>query len=512
MLSLFRGLSIQRYFEDWRAKLVLLIILSLCFKLWVLLRVEVINPDAVLYLKAARHCLLGNFREALDIYRMPFYPLLIAAVRQFFAPNLVLAGQILSVFFLVGMLVPCFLLMREVWNDNAAFWGGALLATTPYFNRHAVDIMRDPPFLFFLAWSMWATWRLLKTKDWRWAALAGAMATLATLSRVEGALLFFALPAAWFLETRRLPIGHRTRILAILILTGPICISPVAAWLTFRLGELPASRIPELLMVKENLSLIAEKYHLHYEMLTNLEKQLPDGGHPSNLFELTRHYIPFIYLIALAHSLVRVVHPAIFIASLAGLKTWRHVSSSFRRVSGSVFVFYLLLAMLRLFQDIWYSKRFIYTPVLILTLWAGYGVVLMWRWQRKRWQQGWNRWAASIVILVLLLLPAFKAVMYEHGREKNIRQAGYWLADHSPPAAMTLTNDLRIAFYADREYVDVDIAGDMSKRARQHESAYIALRGTRNELARFPTPSAYEEVQRFPGVNKIVVIFQRKGF
>ena len=501
-------LSVPQYFEHWWAKLGLLVILSLCFKLWVLLRVEVINPDGVLYLKAARCYLSGNFREALDLYRMPFYPLLIAAVHQFFVPDLVLAGQVLSVFFLTGMLVPCYLLVREVWNDTTAFWGGALLATTPYFNRHAVDIMRDPPFLFFLAWSMWATWHLLKTKDWRWAALTGVMATLATLSRIEGALLFLALAVACLMGSRGLPIGRRTGMAAILIAAGPACIAPLAAWLAFHLGELPASRIPELLMVKQNFSRIFEQYRLHYDMLKNLEKQLPGGGHPSNLFELTRHYIPFIYLIGLAHSLVRVVHPAIFIASLAGLKIWRHVSSSFRWVSGSVFAFYLLLAMLRMFQDISYSKRFIYAPALILTLWAGHGVVVIWRWKRERWQRGWSHWLATTMILVLLLSPAVKAVMYKHGREKNIRQAGCWLADHSPPGAVSLTNDGRIAFYANREYVDVDILGDINKLARQHQSSYIVLRGTTHELARFPTPSGYEEVQRFPGKRRTIVIFQ----
>ena len=505
-------LSVPQYFEHWWAKLGLLVILSLCFKLWVLLRVEVINPDGVLYLKAARCYLSGNFREALDLYRMPFYPLLIAAVHQFFVPDLVLAGQVLSIFFLTGMLVPCYLLVRGAWNDTAAFWGGALLATSPYFNREASEIMRDPAFLFFLSWATWATWRLLKTQNWRWAALASLMATLSTLSRIEGAFLFLALPIGYLLGSHGQSIGRRIGMLAILIAAGPACIAPLAASIAFRLGELPASRIPELVMVKQNLSLIAEKYRFHYEMLKNLEEQLPGGGYSHNFFALTRHYIPFIYLIGLAHSLVRIIHPAVFIASLAGLKTWRHVPSSFRWISGSVFCSYLLFAMLLRFQDAWHSNRFIYTPALILTLWAGQGVVVIWRWKRERWQRGWSRWVATTTILALLLSPAVKTFMCRRGRENNIRQAGCWLADHSPPGAVPLTNDGRIAFYADREYVDVDIAGDMSKLGRQHQSSFIVLRGTRNELARFPTPSGYKEVQRFPGVNKIVVIFQRKGF
>lgn len=509
--SFFR-LLVSRYAEHWWVKLALLIILSLCFKLWVLVRVEVINTDAVLYLKAAQHYLSGNFEAALDLYPMPFYPLLIAAVHQLFVPDLVLAGQVLSVFFLTGMLIPCWLLVREVWNDIAAFWAGALLATSPYFNRHAVDVVRDPAFLFFLAWATWATWRLLETKNWRWAALASLIATLCTLSRIEGALLFLALAGAYLLSTRSLSIGRRIGTLSILILTGPACIAPLAAWLTFHIGEIPASRLPELLSAKDMFLMVIQKYRLYYEMLRTLEQQLPGGGYSQNFFALTRHYIPIIYLVGLAESLLRVVHPAIFIASLAGLKTRRYVSSSFRCVIGLVFAFYLLLAILVRFQDAWYSNRFIYAAALILTLWAGQGVVVIWRWHRQRWQHGWTRWVATTMTVALLLSPAVKAFTYRHGREANIRQAGLWLSRHSPVGAHLLTNDRRIAFYADRECAPIDIHGDISKLDPQYKSSYIVLKGKKHELAGFPAPSGYEEVQRFPGKRRTVVIFRSKAF
>jgi len=204
----------------------------------------------------------------------------------------------------------------------------------------------------------------------------------------------------------------------------------------------------------------------------------------------------------------------IFIASLAGLKIWRHVSSSFRWVSGSVFAFYLLLAMLRMFQDIWYSKRFIYAPALILTLWAGHGVVVIWQWKRERWQRGWTRWVATTITIVLLVSPAVKAFTYRPGRETNIRQAGLWLSRYSPDGASLFTNDRRIAFYADREFTfaPIDIHADISKLCSQHKSSYLVLRGKKRELAGFPAPSGYEEIQRFPGKRGTVVIFQSKAF
>jgi hypothetical protein len=117
------------------------------------------------------------------------------------------------------------------------------------------------------------------------------------------------------------------------------------------------------------------------------------------------------------------------------------------------------------------------------------------------------------MILVLLLSPAVKTLMYEHGREKNIRQAGLWLADHSPSAAMLLTNDSRIALYANMEFAPIDIhSSDVSKMILKHQASHIVVRGTEHELSQFSMPSVLREVQRFLGKNKTVVILENKGF
>jgi 4-amino-4-deoxy-L-arabinose transferase-like glycosyltransferase len=402
--------------------------------------------------------------------------------------------------------------VRELWNDDAAFWAGALLATNPYFNRHAVDVVRDPAFLFFLAWATWGTWRLLETKGWRWAAFASVMATFSTLSRIEGALLFLALVGSYLAGSRGLSVSRRIGMVAILISAGPLCIAPLAAWLSFQIGETPDSRLPELLFVKKNLRLVVERYELYYNTLKHLEMRLPDPSYSGKLLQITRHYIPFVYLIGLVEGLFRVVYPTTLFASIAGLRTWRSVSSSFRWILGSVFALYLFLSILILFQDRWYSNRFIYAPSVILTLWAGPGVIAIWRWQRKRWHQGWRRPVSRTLALALLVSPAMMALTHKHGREKNILQAGRWLADHSPPSICLITNDPRIAFYADRQCDHIDRHEDINNMILRHGSPYIVVEATKPELSSFSPPSGYEEVQRFPGENATVVIFRNKSY
>jgi hypothetical protein len=66
-----------------RRDLVILLLFSAIFKVILSLFIGVINHDGVLYITAAQKLAEGAFREALAIYRMPLYPLLIALTHLF---------------------------------------------------------------------------------------------------------------------------------------------------------------------------------------------------------------------------------------------------------------------------------------------------------------------------------------------------------------------------------------------------------------------------------------------
>lgn len=501
------GFLTTRRFENGSTGIVLLLVLSLCFKLWVLLRVQVINPDAVQYLQAAQDWLSGDFQGALEHYRMPFYPMLIAAVRLFLVPDLVWAGRLLSVFFLTGLMVPFCFLVKEAWGNKAAFLAGALLASSPYFNRHAADVVRDPAFLFFLAWGTWATWRLMKSGRFLWAFLAGLMAALATLCRIEGALLLVAFPAACLTGGHGLSIRRRLGLALVLIVAAPVCVSPVAGWMALRMGDLPASRLPELLQVEKKVILLFEKYHLYYDILGHVEKNLPGGPTPHNFFEIARHYIALIYLAGLTESFVRVVSPAIGFVSALGLKTWKTLTAQIRWTLGWVFLGYLALALLVRFQDAWHSDRFILVPAMVWSLGAGQGVIHLWKWRRQRWTAAWQRGAATFIMIALLLSPAFKTLTYEAGREQNIREAGHWIARHGRIGTTVFTNDDRIAFYADLPAVRLDPGQqEADQLIADNPDILIALRGSKTDLSRFLAFSKVKPIQEFPGKRKTVWI------
>ena len=97
--------------------------------------------------------------------------------------------------------------------------------------------------------------------------------------------------------------------------------------------------------------------------------------------------------------------------------------------------------------------------------------------------------------------------MHESGREENIRQAGCGLADNSPSAATSLTNDGRYSVLI-RKFACVDIQRDTNKLAPQHKSSYIALRGTRHEMAGFQFLRATRKYKGSQGNAELLLFFK----
>lgn len=138
-----------REWRSWEWGLVFLLLFSLFLKSVLLLSDEIINVDAVRYIGAAKQFADGNFLDGLRMEKMPFYSLLIAA-SHLLIKDWVLAGQLISFFAMLFALVPLYLVTKDLFNQKAAFWAGLAFSLSPILNKHAVEVIRDPIFLFSL--------------------------------------------------------------------------------------------------------------------------------------------------------------------------------------------------------------------------------------------------------------------------------------------------------------------------------------------------------------------------
>jgi len=108
--------------------LLVLVLLSAILKTILSLCIGVMNPDdGVVYITAAQKLAGGAFKEALAIYGMPLYPLLIA-LTHYFIPDWIAAALIISIISSVLTIIPLYLLTKEMFYQQAALWACAAFA------------------------------------------------------------------------------------------------------------------------------------------------------------------------------------------------------------------------------------------------------------------------------------------------------------------------------------------------------------------------------------------------
>ena len=149
--------------SETKRDLLILLLLSAALKISISLFITVINQDGELYITAAQKIAEGAFKEALTIHGMPLYPLLIA-LTHYVIPNWIAAARLVSIAASILTIIPLYLLTREIFHRQAALWACAAFALLPLSNHLSVAIMRDPLFLFFLAYAALFAQRAITSK------------------------------------------------------------------------------------------------------------------------------------------------------------------------------------------------------------------------------------------------------------------------------------------------------------------------------------------------------------
>jgi hypothetical protein len=141
-----------------------------------------------------------------------------------------LSAQLVSA--LAGMLlvVPMFLLGKELFDRGVAFWGTALFQCLPATGRFLCDGISEALFLLLAASCLWLSVRALRTRSAIGFGLAGVTGGLAYLTRTEGGLivatvglmlLICKVVHAWRLPMRRFAVCTLALTMGALLIAGP---------------------------------------------------------------------------------------------------------------------------------------------------------------------------------------------------------------------------------------------------------------------------------------------------
>ena len=108
----------------------------------------------------------------------------------------------------VLLVIPLYLLAREIFGDGSAWLGCLLVMANPLLGGIVANVLSESSFLLFWTWGLWAAVRFLREGRFVWLPLALVFGVLSYLSRPEGLLLPMAIVAALAL----LPLSSSTRI------------------------------------------------------------------------------------------------------------------------------------------------------------------------------------------------------------------------------------------------------------------------------------------------------------
>lgn len=172
---------------------VMAIIASLLLSIWAGIVSDVINNDGIEYVKSARAIQAGEWREALEIYKWPFYPALLAAISAITPLGLDAAAGLVSGVAFVGITLAFLALVRILGGDRQTLWFALFaIIMLPPLTKIRSFVIRDPVFLALFLSATYYFFRYYLHRRTGDNLVAMGLYALSALFRIEGLIFLFA--------------------------------------------------------------------------------------------------------------------------------------------------------------------------------------------------------------------------------------------------------------------------------------------------------------------------------
>lgn len=456
---------------------------SLALTAWGAWADNVINFDGVQYLRAAQYLADGAYRDALLVFKWPFYSALIALTSTLTRLPLEVSAHVLNATLHTILVLAFLAALREVGADRRLLWIGAVVILCfPTLNGERPQVIRDPGYLafFMLATVYLLRYTLRRASRGNLFAWAAAMGT-ATLFRIEG-LVFLLLVPILIAYRRCRTLGARVGVLAMgfgalgLLVAGFL-------WWAFHPPDggthLGALRDP-LTIVRETTRDIAQGIS---DRLVAIEIEF--------LERFSDRYAYAVLVLTAATivfwEIVRLLNP--LFAVLIGHALWRRLVFP-RRGAATVWMWLIAInaAILYAFTiaNMFLADRYPLALTLTLMLAVPFSLAFIWdRWQARR-AEGWRyRWTVPLVGF-LFLVSTVSGMEFPTSKH-YIRDAAEWIDANTPRDATLLTTDIVISHYARREsqtnWINISWGrlSNIVRRDHWQQYDYIAVRFSRRE-------------------------------
>lgn len=418
---------------------------------------HVIAVDGTTYALAARALASGDF-HGLGV--SGFYPVLIALTRLFIS-DLETAGRITSVISGSLLVIPLYLLGKAVFSRNIAVAAAFVAIVWPSMIASSCEVITQASHTTLQLTAVYLFWRAFKAPTAINGSLAGILIGLTYLTRPESILLFISMPLALLilnnqeLRQQRLPITTYCGSFLILFLANMLLVHHLTG--EWQLSAKTDSALNDAL-----------SYYLNRPDLNYIPSYEPKG-----YLDILREHPGFIVKNTLSNlkaAWVTMLPPALWLFFAVGF-----FANGSSREKNTIRLFLLAtfapVPVLITFYYISAGYVEAYLPVMFLFTAAGF-VHLETMLKTKAAGMLPARMGQLLQRNSLLLIAAgiYAAVTFAPQIRKNISDAEYLpkmdnfrraekhigllLKDSLPPGKI-MTRWARIAFYADREWVNI---------------------------------------------------------
>lgn len=185
----------------WILDLLGILLIAAALRGFVISQTPLIAKDGMLYVGFARMINHGLWLDLVgDWFLFNPYPAMIAWLERC-GLSFDFSGQLISGVASSLGVVPLYLWCRRAFDSRVAQLAALTYALHPVMLRFSGQVLREGLYWCLMLWAVYAFWLAAQHRQsWRYV-LAGLLATAATLTRIEGAVLFL-LGAMWSITLR----------------------------------------------------------------------------------------------------------------------------------------------------------------------------------------------------------------------------------------------------------------------------------------------------------------------
>jgi hypothetical protein len=477
-----------------------------------------LNYDGEIYIAAAMKFAGGMFREGLVIYPMPVYPLLIVLTHAIL-PDWVLAGRLISLISMILLVIPIYLLTKDLFSARAAFWSGIVFIFLPESLAHSNSVMRDPSFFLFFTFAAYFAQKTIQSGRLKHLLICVLCSTFSTFFRVEG-LILFPVFFCFLIGAAILNAKESNRYIRIAFVWGIVgALLIVGLYIAVRSADAEGlNRYDDWRFYYrgfKDLSLL-ENYHRIADQLQQISESSAYRGIGQHVAETARTFLPLLYVL----SMLQMLSANILVFNFIPL-TWGFFQADYNLRQ------LLILALTAVLISIAYGffirteimlKRYVMMPGILLCPWIGFGIDKALNFVQRITRL---RWITACIVLMLFFYPMTEFDKFFTKRDDLASRTGSWIASNTEFSNLKIVyNDQIVKFHADLENRNQGGATSLlhldptdtnfSKLfhfANANKTDGIVVQGRGDGTALHSVFPGYKEIKEFSQKKKFVKIF-----